>query len=61
MKVLQIVYELFRAHCSGLLVAICCAPNGLGGADFSIEGASLAQRRSLRSCLRNEREALREP
>lgn len=60
LKTLQTVYELLRTQCSGLLVPICCAPAGLGGAVRPMEGASLAWRRGLRSCLRDEREALRE-
>lgn len=58
---LQVIYERLGAHCSGLLVPICCTPPGLGGAAFPEEGASLAWRGRLRSCLRNERETLREP
>lgn len=27
-EVLQIMYELLRAHCNGLLVPICCAQLG---------------------------------
>lgn len=38
-EVLQGLYELLRAHCSGLLVPVCCAPTGLGGAAFPEEGA----------------------